>query len=458
MALRSSSMDMCEGPLLKKIIIYTIPIILTGILQLLFNAADMVVVGRFCGSVSLGAIGATGALINLIINLFMGLSVGAGVLAAQALGAEDGKGVFHTVHTSIPVALISGAFLMVIGVVGSKWFLELMDTPENVLKLSTVYMRIYFCGMIPSMVYNFGAAILRAAGDTKGPLFFLTIAGVVNVILNLFFVVVLHMNVAGVALATVISQILSAVLILMALTRRGDLCRLELKEMHIYGPVLRKMLRIGLPAGLQGSLFSISNVLIQSSVNSFGEVAMSGNAAAGNIEGFVYIIMNSFHQTTLNFVGQNVGAKNYKRVGRVVRISLFLVFAAGLTAGLCAWSFGRTLLGIYITDSADAIAYGLIRMSYICTTYFLCGMMDTMTGAMRGLGVSIEPLVITVLGVCVLRIAWIYTVFQIPGYHTLNCLYLSYPLSWGLTLIAQILVYLRIIRRVKKSAEEEAAA
>lgn len=458
MALRSSSMDMCEGPLLKKMIIYTIPVILTGVLQLLFNAADLVVVGRFCGSVSVGAIGATGPLINLIVNLFMGLSVGAGVSVAQALGAENSKDVFRTVHTSMPVALISGAAIMLIGLLGSEWFLRLMGTPENVLKLSAVYMRIYFCGVIPSMVYNFGAAILRAAGDTKAPLVFLTIAGILNVILNLFFVIVFHMNVAGVALATIISQTVSAVLILYALMRRGDACRLELKSLQMNGKVLTKMLRIGLPAGIQGSLFSVSNVLIQSSINSFGEMAMAGNAAAGNIEGFVYIIMNSFHQTTLNFVGQNMGAKKLKRVGRVVRISLLLVFTVGLVAGLCAWAFGRSLLGIYITDSAQAIEYGLVRMSFICTTYFICGMMDTMTGAMRGLGVSVEPLVITVLGVCVSRIAWIYTIFQIPAYHTLEWLYLSYPLSWALTLLAQVLVYRRIIRRIHKTAETAAAA
>ena len=450
--LKNNTMDMCQGPLLKKIILYTIPIILTGVLQLLFNAADLVVVGRFCGSISVAAVGATGALINLIVNLFMGLSVGAGVTVAQSLGARNRDEVGRIVHTAITVALCSGAFLTLIGILGAGWFLYLMDTPEDVLALSSLYMRIYFCGMVPSMVYNFGAAILRAAGDTRSPLVFLTIAGIGNVILNLFFVIALHMDVAGVALATIISQTISAVLIVIALMRRTDDCRLRFRDLRFHKRILGKMLRIGLPAGIQGSLFSISNVLIQSSINSFGQLAMSGNAAGGNIEGFVYISMNAFHQTTLNFVGQNVGAGKFERVGRVVRINLLLVTCVGLVMGLAAWACARPLLSIYITDSAEAISYGVLRMTYICTIYFLCGLMDTMNGALRGLGASIEPLVITVLGVCVFRVLWIYTVFQIPSCHSLECLYLSYPISWILTLAAQIFAFLRLCRRMRRPA------
>lgn len=448
-------MDMCSGPLAGKMLTYTLPIILTGILQLLFNAADLIVVGRFCGSLSVAAIGATGALTNLIVNLFLGLSVGAGVSVAHGLGAENQKSVFRTVHTAIPVAALGGALLTVIGLFGATWFLELMGTPERVLPLASLYLKIIFGGMIASMIYNFGAAVLRAAGDTRGPLLFLTVAGVINVILNLFFVLAFHMDVAGVALATIISQFVSAILILIALMRREDACRLCLREIHCYGDALKTMLRIGLPAGVQGSLFSISNVLIQSSINSFGEVAMSGNAAAGNIEGFVYVTMNAFHQTALNFVGQNAGAKKYDRVQRVMLLSLGMVTAAGAVAGILARIFGRTLLGIYITDSADAIQYGLIRMNYICLTYYLCGMMDTLTGAMRGLGASLEPMLITVAGVCVFRIVWIYTAFQIPAYHTLGCLYLSYPISWALTFAAQLVAYFGILRKTKRCSREE---
>ena len=428
---------MCEGPLLKKIVVYTIPIILTGILQLLFNAADLVVVGQYCGNVSVAAVGATGALINLIVNLFIGLSVGAGVSVAQFLGAKKSDAVRRVVHTSIPAAFLSGAFLTVVGVAGARWFLELMDTPDNVLPLSATYMRIYFCGMISSMIYNFGAAILRAAGDTKSPLIYLTVAGVVNVFLNLFFVIVLKMDVAGVALATIISQTISAILTVMALMKRTDACRFELKAMAFHKDALVKIIKIGVPAGIQGSLFSISNVLIQSSINSFGDLVMSGNAAAGNIEGFVYITMNAFHQTTLNFVGQNLGAGKMDRVHKVVGIDLLLVTLMGLVTGLAAFHFGRSLLSIY-------------RMSFVCAPYFLCGLMDVMNGALRGLGSSMEPLIITVLGVCVMRVVWIYTVFRIPAYHTLSCLYVSYPISWILTLLAQIVGYLLVTRRLKR--------
>ena len=446
--MRRNSMNMCEGPLLKKMIVYSIPIILTQILQLLFNAADLVVVGRFCGSISVAAIGSTGSLTTLMVNLFIGLAVGVGVVVAQNLGAENMKGVYRAVHTSILLALVSGAFLTVFAFVFSNQFLTMMGTPENVLPLSTLYIRIYFCGMIPNLVYNFGASILRAAGDTRGPLVYLTIAGVANVLLNLFFVLVLHMNVAGVALATTISQVISAVLVVIALVRRSDVCRLELKSMRFYFDSFQSIIRIGLPAGIQSSLFAISNVIIQSSVNSFGQIVMSGNASAGNIEGFTYTAMNALYQTTLNFVGQNAGAKKYDRVNRSLKIGLVLVAIIGPVLGIATRVFGRQLLGIYITDSPEAIEYGLIRMTYIAAFYFICGMMDVSTGALRGLGVSIVPMCITVLGSCGLRILWIYTVFA--ANRTLSCLYLSYPISWTVTLIAQLIAYRIVIKRMKK--------
>ncbi len=446
--MKSNTMDMCEGPLLKKIIIYTVPIILTGVLQLLFNAADLIVVGRFCGSLSVAAIGATGALINLIVNFFLGISVGTGAVVAQGLGADDRKGVFRTVHTAISVAVVAGALLTVVGVCGSKFFLKLMGTPDNVINLSSLYIRIYFCGVIPTMVYNFGASILRATGDTKGPLVFLTIAGVVNVLLNLFFVLLLKMNVAGVALATSVSQAVSAVLIVISLMKRGDVCRLDLKSLQFDKPTLFKILRIGIPAGIQSCLFSISNVMIQSSINSFGNIAMSGNAAAANIEGFVYTAMNAFSQTAMNFTGQNIGARKLKRVSRVIAICMLSVAAVGFFLGFGAWFFGRPLLGIYITDSAKAIEYGIIRLSYIAMFYCLCGMMDVMTGAMRGLGVSLIPMLISVLGVCGFRILWICTVFR--ANHTLELLYVSYPISWLLTGVAQLVAYFIVVYKIKR--------
>ena len=445
--MKANSKNMLTGPLFLGIVSYTVPIILTSLLQLLFNAADLMVVGRFCGSVSVAAVGATGAVTNLIVNLFIGLSVGAGVKVAHGLGSQSYEEVHRTVHTELPVALVSGAVLTGIGVACSKTFLTWMGTPENVLSLSSVYMQIYFGGITFNMVYNYCASILRAAGDTRSPLIYLSIAGVLNVVLNVIFVTLFHMNVAGVALATVISQALSAALVVLALMRRKDACRLELRKMRFYRLQLLKMIRIGLPAGVQGSLFSISNVMIQSSVNSFGDVFMSGNAAAGNIEGFVYVIQNAFHQTAVNYIGQNAGARRYDRVKKILWICLGSVTVAGLTAGGLAYGFGRQLLGIYITDSQQAIDYGMIRMAFICIPYFLCGLMDVSTGALRGLGSSVPPMIISVLGVCGLRLTWIYTVFKIPEYHTPQCLYFSYTVSWTVTFLIQIAAFVLVYRR-----------
>ncbi len=444
---------MREGPILKSIIVYTVPIILTGLLQLLFNAADLIVVGWFSGSDSVAAVGATGALTNLIINLFIGLSVGAGVAVAQGMGAGNGKLTSEAVHTAVPVAVISGIFLTVIGVLFSRNFLELMGTPDGkLLRLASVYMQIYFAGMTFSMLYNFGSAILRAAGDTRSPLIFLTVAGVLNVILNIVFVALFKLDVAGVALATSISQAVSAILVLLALVKRQDACRFEFKKMHIYKNALLRMVKIGVPAGLQGSLFSISNVLIQSSVNSFGAAHMSGSAAASSIEGFCYVTMNSFHQTALNFCGQNYGAGDFRRVKRITWVCLMTVAVAGFVVGNLSYIFGRELLKIYITDSPEAINYGMERLKFMVVPYFLCGIMDTTTGSMRGIGSSVIPMIITVVGVCVMRIVWIYTVFALPQYHTFSGLFISYPISWLLTFAALFISFTVVMRRKEKKA------
>ena len=445
---------MLEGPLFPSIVRYTIPIILTSLLQLLFNAADLVVVGRFCGSVSVAAVGSTGAITNLLVNFFIGLSVGAGVSVAHGLGSRENTVVSNTVHTALPTAIFSGLFLTLIGVSFSKTFLRMMGTPDNVLPLSAVYMQIYFGGITFSMVYNFCAAILRAAGDTKSPLLYLTIAGVVNVILNIFFVTVLHMNVAGVALATTLSQGISAVLVTRALMKRTDACHLDLGQMRFHKAQLTKMLRIGLPAGIQASLFSISNVLIQSSVNSFGDVFMSGSAASSNIEGFVYVSINAFSQAAVNFVGQNAGARKYRRVYQTLWICLGCVTVVGLTLGFAAWAFGRQLLSIYITDSPQAIEYGILRLGYICLPYFLCGLMDVSTGALRGLGASVVPMIISILGICGLRIFWIYTIFQ--TYHTPQCLFFSYTVSWFITYLFQMVSFALVARKFPKETNPAA--
>ena len=454
---KSKDVNMLKGPILVSIIAYTVPIILTNILQLCFNAADLIVVGRFCGSLSVAAVGATSSLTHLIINLFIGLSVGCGITAAQNIGARNSENVYRIVHTALPTAMIVGAFLSVVGFFFSEFFLKLMGTPEKVLPLSAIYLKIYFMGVVATMVYNFCAAILRAAGDTKSPLIYLSISGVVNVVLNLIFVILFDMNVAGVALATTISQFLSAILTVFTLMKRTDSCKLTLKKLKIYKKQLIDFIRIGIPAGIQSCMFSISNVLIQSSVNSFGEIVVSGNSAAMNIGNFVYTAMNAFHQTALNFTGQNVGVKNYQRAKRVYRVSFLCCVLTGMILGGMAYLFGRQLLGIYITDSAEVIEIGMLRLGMICIPYFIAGAMDVTTGAMdvttgaiRGMGVSFRPMIVTILGVCVFRIVWIFTVFNIPQFHTIQSLYISYPISWGLTYIAEVIMYYMIINKKEK--------
>ena len=446
------NIDMLHGSLYKGILQYTIPIILTSILQLLFNAADLMVVGQYCGSISVGAVSSTGALTNLIVNLFIGLSVGAGVTVAHGLGGQHDEEVHRVVHTAIPTAIISGIILTVVGVFFADDFLRLMKTPQNVLPLSTVYMRIYFGGIVFNMIYNFTASILRAAGDTKSPLIYLSLSGILNVFLNIVFVTAFNMNVAGVALATTISQGVSAILVVLALMRRTDSCKLVLRKMHIYKNQLFKMIRIGLPAGIQGSMFSISNVIIQSSVNSFNSDAIiAGNGASSNLEGFVFVLMNSFHQTSVNYIGQNAGAHQFKRIKKIFATCLLYVTIFGLAAGAAVWLFAEPLLSIYITDSAEAIAVGVVRLTYIALPYFICGMMDVTTGALRGLGSSLVPMVISVLGVCGIRIAWIYTIFQIPQYHTPECLYASYLISWVATFLIQTTAFIILYKKKSKA-------
>jgi len=444
---KTNNIDMVNGPLFGNIIRYAIPLMLTGVLQLLFNAADLVVVGRYCGRLSIAAVGATGAIINLIINLFIGLSVGVGVTVAVSLGAQDDDRCSRAVHTAMPVAVIGGAVLTVVGVLISRTLLSWMQTPDDVIGLSALYMRIYFCGMIPSLVFNYGAAILRAAGDTKHPLYYLVTAGIINVVLNLFFVIVLKRNVDGVALATILSQCVSAFLIVRFLLRTEGAYKLVFRKMHIYGSELKQIVKIGLPAGIQSSMFSISNVIIQSSINSFGSVAMAGNSAAANIEGFTFIAMNAIHQTGMNFVGQNVGAQRLDRARRVTKDVMFDVFVTGLVLGGLSYLFSHQLLSIYIPGDASAIAYGRLRMKYLCLPYFLDGMMDVMTGVLRGLGSSLLPMIITVFNICVFRVVWIYTIWQIPRFHNLDMLYITYPISWILTLSLLLICYFITMRR-----------
>lgn len=444
---RSYEMDMCSGPIFSKIVTFAIPLILSGILQLLFNAADIIVVGRFAGSESLAAVGSTSSLINLLVNVFIGLSIGVNVLVARFYGGQNHKDLEETVHTSMLLAAISGVILIVIGVVLAGLLLELMGTPENVLPLSVLYMRIFFVGMPATLIYNFGSAILRGIGDTKRPLYFLFSAGVINVIMNLIFVIRFQMGVAGVALATVISQCISAVLIVQCLIRSDGGYRLNLKRLRLVKAKLKAIVKIGLPAGLQGAIFSISNVLIQSSVNSFGAIAMAGNTASANIEGFIYTSMNAVYQTSLSFTSQNYGARQYKRMTRILLYCLGLVTLVGVVMGSGAVLAGEVLLGVYSSDP-EVIRFGMYRLAIIGSTYFICGWMETMVGGLRGMGYSVVPMLVSLTGACAFRIIWLFTVFAMN--RSLEVLYWSYPVSWGITVAAHVVTYVVVRQRMAK--------
>lgn len=441
--------DMCNGPILKKMLLFAVPLMLSSILQLLFNAADIVVVGKFAGDDSLAAVGSTSSLINLLTNLFIGLSVGANVLVARYFGAKKEDELKETVHTAMTLSIIGGIVLTVIGIIGAPVILGWMQTPPEVLSLAVVYLRIYFVGMPAMMVYNFGSSILRAIGDTKRPLYYLTIAGVVNVVLNLFFVIVFHWGVFGVGLATTISQVISAAFVLRCLMREQGGIRLDLKRLGIHKGKLLQIMQIGLPAGFQGMLFSLSNVVIQSSVNSFGATVVAGNSAASNIEGFVYVGMNAFYQAAISFMGQNVGAGKYNRVNKILLSAETCVIAVGLLLGNLVVLFAKPLLSLY-TDSPAVVEAGVVRLNIICTIYFLCGMMDVMVGALRGLGYSIAPMIVSLLGACVFRLFWIATVFQIDRFHTIETVYISYPISWTLTFLAHLVTFTIVRRWLKK--------
>ena len=444
--------DMTSGSVLKKMLLFSFPLMGSSILQLLFNAADIIVIGRFAGDNSLAAVGATASLINLLVNLFVGLAIGANVLTARYYGAKRDEDISQTVHTSIALSIVCGTGLAIIGILISNPILAMMGTPDEILPLSTIYMQIYFAGMPAMMIYNFGSAVLRAKGDTARPLMYLAIAGVLNVGLNLFFVISLKMDVAGVAAATSISQCLSAFLVLRCLSREPDAFRLERKLLKIHGHKLKIILQIGLPAGFQGVLFALSNVIIQSSINSYGKYVMAGSAASSNLENFTYFAMNAFYQAAISFTSQNVGAGKYERVKKILICAVSCAAVTGITIGNLTYLFGTPLLGIY-SKSALVVQEGLKRMMYICIPYFLCGIMDAMTGMIRGLGYSILPMIVSLLGACVLRIVWILTVCQLPAFHHVEFVYASYPVTWAITTTAHIICYVIITKKIKKSIE-----
>jgi len=450
------SIDMCSGPLASKILLFSLPLMASSLLQLLFNAADVVVVGQFAGKEALAAVGSNTALINLMINIFVGLSVGTNVVIARDLGSGRHDSVSQSVHTAMTLGLLSGVGMMCVGAVMVRQLLVWTSSPADVIDLATVYLRIYFFGMPANLTYNFGAAILRAQGDTQRPLYYLTFAGVVNVVLNLIFVIGLHMDVAGVALATIIAQYISAALVVWCMMREQGPLRLELKKLGLDGRVILRILQVGLPAGFQGVVFSLSNVVIQSALNSFDDaVIVAGSAASANIEGFVYAGMNAFYQAAITFVGQNYGAGKCDRVDRVAVQCIGFAVLTGLVLGNLAFLLGDVLAGIYAPGEPDVIQQAVVRLTFISCPYFLCGIMDTLVGVLRGLGSSIIPMVISMVGACGLRLVWVAAVF--PLYRTPACLYISYPFTWTVTASIHLLFLMLVVRkrafaRVKNAA------
>lgn len=436
-------MDMTTGNLGKKILLFTLPLMFTSILQLLFNACDIIVIGRFRDHTALSAISSTGALINLITNLFIGLSVGSNIVMARCYGSKDREKAEKVAHTSVVVSLIAGIFIGAFGFVFAKNLLLLMGSPSDVIDLAAAYVRIYFVGMPFNLLYNFGSALLRAGGDTKRPLIYLSIAGVFNIGANLLFVLGFGMSTDGVAYATVISQIISSVLVLLTLIREKNYCHISLKSLKADRKILWEITRIGLPAGLQGTLFSLSNVIIQSSINFFGSYVMAGNGAASNIEGFIYVCMNAFYHAALSFTSQNMGAKQYENIRKINKYCLYYVLLFGGVLGVGAYLSAGTLLQIYTTD-AEVVQIGIIRMAILCAPYFLCGIMDVMVGSLRGLGHSLVPMIVSLIGVCGMRLIWVYTLFRMNM--NLGLLYASYPISWILT-FAVLFVSFQVLYR-----------
>ena len=441
--------DMCNGSIMDKLISFSLPLMLSGILQLMFNAVDIIVVGRFSGSVALAAVGSTTALINVFTNLFIGISLGANVLAARFFAAGKEKEMSETVHTAITLALISGVIMAFVGLIFSRGALELMDTPEDVIGQSTLYMKIYFLGMPFFMLYNYGAAILRAVGDTKRPLIFLIISGVVNAGLNMILVIVFHLDVEGVAIATVISQLISCVLVLRCLYRSQTSYQLRLSKLKINTAYLKQIFQVGIPAGIQSTVINFSNALLQSSVNSFGSIAMAGYTAANNIFGFLYMSVNSVTQACMSFTSQNYGVRKYKRMDKVLIDCIIISVVTALTLGCSAYFFGPEILKIYTKDS-EVIQCGMEIMAYTTVPYFLCGIMDLFPGALRGMGHSAVPMILSVIGTVGTRIVWIFGIF--PNHRSLSVLFISYPASWILTIVMQVICFYFVRRKVHKSA------
>ena len=449
---KSKSIDMTQGALLPAMLRFALPLMATSVLQLLFNVTDVAVVGHFGSEHSLAAVGSTGAMINLFVGFIVGMSIGTSVLVSRALGARNFKEVRRVVHTSVSLGILFGMVCLTAGSLFSRQILILMQTPAEVLPLSVLYTRIYFLGTLPIVMYNFGSAILYANGDTKRPLFFLMISGVFNVVANLVFVICFKMDVAGVAAATALAQVLALTMLLFHLTHRRDASRVYFSRLMIDGKICADILKLGVPAGFQSVVFNLSNMVVQSAVNSLGSVYMAAKAAVGNVDCFIWIAMNSFLPTATNFISRNVGAKKYGRINKITLIALLCASTTGLILGGLALCFDRESLSVF-TNNPAAIETGLIQLRLLALWYISCGMMDTMTGALRGLGSSLAPAVISMTGACGLRLIWVATVFRIPEYHTFWHLSLAYPVSWTTTFVVLVIAYVFVRRKFPKEDE-----
>ena len=452
--MKKYEIDMTQGSLFKNIVTFSIPLMLSGILQLLYNAADVVVVGRFAGSDSLAAVGSTSSLFNLLLNLFMGFATGTSVLVARAYGSKNNAEVSKTVHTAITLSVIFGVSLGAIGFIIARPVLLIMGTPENVIEKATLYIRILFMGMPAKSVYNFGSAILRSVGDTKRPLYFLTVSGLFNVVANLFFVIAFHMDVAGVATATIMAEYISATLVMLCLIKSEGSYRVMPKRIRIYKKQFVEMLKVGIPAAIQGCIFSISNVLIQSSINLFGSVAMAGSSVSGNLEGFVYTSMSAVYQGAITSTGQNLGARNFKRIKKTLWTCLVVVSGFGLLMTAVITLFREPIIGIY-TSEADVMEYAIKRLNFVMLPYVMCGIMEISSGIMRGMGHAVTPMVVSILGACGVRILWLATVFQ--AYKTFEVLFLCYIVSWTITTLAHQVCIFFAFRKLKKTLGEDVA-
>ncbi len=441
------SLDMTSGPFMKKILIFSVPLMITGLLQIAYNTADVVVVGRFVGKEALAAVGSTGSLVNLFLNVFLGISMGAGVTVARHIGERSDKKVHECTHTAMLLSVICGFFIGVLGFFTCGFMLKLMKAPDDVIDLATLYLKIYFLGSPGLMAYNFGASIVRATGDTKRPLYILAFSGFVNVVLNLVLIIVFHFGVSGVAIATIVSQYISAILIVVYLMRIGNSCRLSLKKLRFYKDELKSILVLGVPAGFQSSLFSLSNVIIQSTVNSFGSVAMAGITAGSNFDAYIYTCTNAVAQTTMNFTSQNMGAKKFGNIGKIYRLCIVFAFAISAIMGAAGMFFGDFIVGLF-SDDPEVIAIGADRLTMIMPFYFFCSLMDVAASQIRGMGKSFEPMIVSLLGACGIRIFWVFVI--LPLDKTLINLYWSYPVSWAVTFFVQFLLYFILKKQMKK--------